>query len=1360
MATSKSIEAILKARDANFTSTFSKAANALRNFSGNTGKAGSGIKSIVAGLGLYKVATAAASVVTNSFGSALRRADTMQNFSRNMTVMLGSSSKAKQMLDELTVATKGTAYGLDAAAKTAQGFSTAGQSMDKATRNTKNFMNAISFYGSGTNEQLSQVTLQMQQMAAKGKANMGDLNGAVQAGIPVYRMYAEVTGQSTQDVMDSLSAGAITSEEFFDGLDKAINQGTKSFPKISDAAKSAGSTWQGSFDNMKAATTRGVLSIVNSVDTLTKSITGTSLKEYVAQIGTTFETVLTSIGNNLQQLAVKVKPYTDAFKTAFDGVGRNVANAIKSVLNALGDLYGGFGKTDSVAKFDLSMQSVAQRINQLSSFIQAHAKQIATLIDTVGKLALAYKGLQFISGLAAPFVEFGAKAAKALEPVSAKLIDLSVSGVASMKSFGSGIASVLESTRIRAMLFSDGFSQALQPKLLGESSSKISMFFKGIVSGSAEAVPSLTKVSNGFKTFGLTVVHPVTSLKTLSASLIATSTAAGGSGTIMSGVGVKVSNAFKSMATGGLSASKALSAGVVSSLSLVGVILAAIVVVIASVAAAWTSNFANIQGFTKSAFNSMKPAIDNIKKSFESMKPALTQVGSAFKVIGAILIGTVVVAIAAVVDAVQVVIATFKSLWDLLKAVGNGFKGVAQAMKGDFKGAGKTFSEAGKNLGQIKKNYTDVWDNSALRGVANSTKELGKATDNTSNSQKNLKAAMDSTKASADQLSGTFSKLNQDTQTAAQKIQEAFGDNEVMQKFNSDTLSLIENGGQQRQAAIDKYNNAIKDSDGKSANERQGIMQKANADFMADFQKSRTDLLTVNNQYSEMLKTNTDKSGQQMNESQRVALVNARNAVVEELATTNQSYVSKLLERVQMGDTVSKEETTQALTNLRESNAQQVEVMNTNNAEIAALKQAQAQSSDEVQKAQFQQEIVNLQNKNQSLTESQTAFGETWLALQASQQQTTAAQLAVALGNEKNLTDQNLQGILLSYQTQGASLTEQMTIMAAMLQSKGVEGATNLVTALQSGDMTAVGASMTASVSAGLATLPPSMFTNGEKGRSDFINALKAGDSTAAGKFLKDGVTNETSKTAAQTGADGKAAADNYNKNVESGKGGAKASGTGLGLETFNGIKSKDGDIANTGKKQGSDYSKGVEQSKGQARSAGSSLANSAKDGASSVGGFKGIVSNMAEGVATGIRSNTDSAVSAMQSLVSKVNAEAKKKAEIKSPSRLFKREVGSFIALGVASGIQDNTSNAVNAMRDLISKASQVAIDGFNVDLGFDGEVTSATSPLNTKLDSLIEATKKKLIIDGSAVVGGHPDTIDKIGYNNYQDKGRLSLF
>ena len=155
-----------------------------------------------------------------------------------------------------------------------------------------------------------------------------------------------------------------------------------------------------------------------------------------------------------------------------------------------------------------------------------------------------------------------------------------------------------------------------------------------------------------------------------------------------------------------------------------------------------------------------------------------------------------------------------------------------------------------------------------------------------------------------------------------------------------------------------------------------------------------------------------------------------------------------------------------------------------------------------MEKASFQQEIINLQNKNQSLTEAQTAFGQNWSALQAAQNQTTAEQLAAALANEKNLTDQNLFGILESYRSNGASVAEQMTIMAAMLQEKGVEGATNLVTAFKSGDVKADhGAVFTADVKKGLGTLPPGMFSDGEKGRQNFINALKQGEYKAAGSL-------------------------------------------------------------------------------------------------------------------------------------------------------------------------------------------------------------------------------------------------------------------
>ncbi|MDT2584194.1 tape measure protein [Lactococcus petauri] len=1356
MATQKSIEAVLRARDANFSSTFSKATNILSKFSGSNRSATGSIKNIVGALGVYKVASAAASMVTGQFQSALSRSDTMQNFTRNMTVMTGSSSKAKKMLDDLTVATKGTAYGLDSAAKTAQGFSTAGQSMDKATRNTKNFMNAVSFYGNGTNEQLQQVTLQMQQMAAKGRANMGDLNSAVQAGIPVYRMYAEATGQSTEDVMNALSDGKISAEDFFDVLDKVFNEGTESFPKISNAAKEAGANWKGSFDNMKAATTRGVLSVVNSMDTLSTKITGSSIKEHIASLGNIFESNLTSMGNKVQQLGDIIVPYVQIFKTEFSGVGTSVVNATKSVLSALGDMYGGFGSLISVWNFGDALKIVADKIKDASAWIQDHSQQIAVLIPQVAKLVAAYKGLQFISGLALPFVQFGETAAKGIEKIF--IGSNSIGGKFTAKFITpmmSAMQSGTESLMIRAMLFSDAFSKAFEPKGLGEINSKYLNFFKGISSGANSAFPSLGKLSNGFKTLGSSIVHPVTSLKTLSASLIATSTAAGGTGTVVHGLGVKASSGFKTMAVSGLGSMKSISGVLLSTAGIFAIVVAAV----AAMAVAWTSNFGNIQGFTKSAFAGMKPAFDSIKNSLSSLKPVLSGAGDAFKTIGAVLIGTVVFAIAAVVDAIQLLIANFKSVWDVTKMVGSGIKGIWKTITGDTKGAEDAFNEAGESFDKAKNNYKDVWDNSAIRGTISATSELGKETDNTSNSQKRLSQAMDSTKASAGQLSGTFSKLNQATQDSAQKMQEAFGDNEVMQKFNDKSLKLIEEGGKQRQTAVEKYSQAIANAEGKSENERQGIMQKANATLMADFQKSRSDLLAVNNEYSQMLKSNTDKSGNQLTESQRVALVNSRNAVVEELGTTNQTYIDKLRERIELGDSISKEETNTALTNLRDSNSQQVELINTNNQEIQNLKQAQAQSNDEMEKVSFQQEIINLQNKNQSLTEAQTAFGQNWLALQAAQNQTTAEQLAAALANEKNLTDQNLLGILESYRSNGASVAEQMTIMAAMLQEKGVEGATNLVTALKSGDVKAVGASITEDVKKGLGTLPPGMFSDGEKGRQNFINALKQGDTKAAGSYLKDGVTSETSKTAQKTAQDGKNAADAHNKGVENGKGGAKNAGSSLAENASQGAKTKTNDFRNTGQDAGMNFVHGVEYRRGSAQNAGTSLANSAKNGASSVGGFNSIGSNMALGVADGINASAGSAVAAMQSLVSRVNAEAKKKAEIKSPSRLLKREVGSFLALGVASGIEDKTRNAVNAMRDLIQKTSDVAVQGFDVDLGFSGEIKSDRSSLSSKLDDLIQATREKIVLDGAAIVGGHPDTIDKLGFDNYQDRGRLSF-
>lgn len=1434
MGTQKSVEAVLRARDANFTSTFSKASNILSKFSGSNRSATGTIKSVVGALGIYKAASAAASMVTGRLQSALGRADTMNNFNRNMTRITGSSTSAKNELEKLKTATKGTAYGLDGVATSMQSFANSGIAIDKSSKYAIEWMDAISAYGDGTTATYNQVMLQLNQMASKGKANLGDLKSAMEAGIPVTQILADKWHMTGEEVQNAISDGKISSEEFMDAMSEAFANGTDKFKAIAGESKRAGDSWKGTIDNMKAATTRGVLSVVNSLDTLSTKITGSSIKEHITSLGDFFENNLTKMGNKVQQFGDLVAPYIQIFKTEFLGVGTSVANAVKSVLSALGDMYGGFGSLISVWNFGDAVKAVADKIKQASAWIQEHNQQIATLIPQVGKLIAAYKGLQFISSLALPFVQFGAKAAESIVPVSEKLTDLakkSASVFSSMTSnLASGVTSFAASSRTvtttsktiigkfleirnaakilnktgqanffeawtksimafvpqsRNLLenvntlregiagsFSSISNSVLHPvtsfksfinslratSVVAGGTSTSLMTLSNKATGTSTIMYSTSaKASAGFKKLGASIIHPVTSLKSLSASLVATSAATGGAGTVMNGAAVKISSGFKSFATSAINSIRSVTAALVGSGW--GILLIAIGAAVAAVATAWTTNFGNIQGFTRRAFEGMRPAIESIKKSLSSLKPILSSAGNAFKTVGAVLIGTVVFAIAAVIDSAQALIATFKSILDIGSAVARGIEGVWKKIKGDDKGADEAFSKAGKSLKNVKDNYTTVWDNSAIRGTIAATNELGKETESASDSQKRLSKAMKSTKESANHLSETFSKLSQETQDSVQKMQEAFGDNEAMQKFSDKVSKLTEEGAKQRLAIVEKYNEAMKNAEGKSDNERQGIMQKANASLMADLQKNRSDLLTVDNEYSQMLVSNTDKTGNQLTEAQRVTLINSRNAVVEELTATNQTYVDKLRERIELGDSISKEEASTALENLREANSQRVELINANNQEIQNLQQAQAQSNDEMEKASFQQEITNLQNKNQALTEAQTAFGENWLALQASQNQTTAEQLAAALANEKNLTDQNLLAILESYRNNGASVAEQMTIMAAMLQEKGVEGANNLVNALRSGNVKAVGASITADVQKGLGTLPPGMFINGEKGRQNFINALKQGDTKAAGSYLKDGVTSETSKTAQKTAQDGKNAADAHNKGVENGKGGAKNAGSSLAENASQGAKTKTNDFRNTGQDAGMNFVHGIEYRRGSAQNAGSSLANSAKNGASSVGGFDSVGRNMALGVADGINASAGSAVAAMQSLVDRVNAEARKKAEIKSPSRLFKREVGSFIALGVASGIEDKTRTAVNAMRHLIQKTSEVAVKGFDVDLGFSGEIKNDRSVLSTKLDALIQATKEKIVLDGAAIVGGHPDTIDKLGFDNYQDRGRLSF-
>lgn len=265
--------------------------------SGNKGALGVG--KIAAALGLVKVAGMAIDMIKGSIQAAFGRIDTMESFQRVMKALTGDSNVANEVLETLKVTTKGTAYGLDTAAKAVQGFVTRGVEIPKATKYFEAFGDAVAFYGDGSKEQLENVTDALGKMLSKGKVSMDQMDRLTDAGIDGVGTYAKATGQSVESVQENLSKGAISATDFVDVVSTAFQEGTNGVVKIAGAAKEAGATWGAVFTNMKSAVTRGVVAIIQAIDESLKSNGFSDMRAMVSSLGSTFETVLNGVAKSI-----------------------------------------------------------------------------------------------------------------------------------------------------------------------------------------------------------------------------------------------------------------------------------------------------------------------------------------------------------------------------------------------------------------------------------------------------------------------------------------------------------------------------------------------------------------------------------------------------------------------------------------------------------------------------------------------------------------------------------------------------------------------------------------------------------------------------------------------------------------------------------------------------------------------------------------------------------------------------------------------------------------------------------------------------------------------------------------------------
>lgn len=270
-----------------------------------------GIKKIASAIGLITVASAAIGLIRGSIDKAFSRMDTMDQFNRTMTAITGNSEAAGKALEELKGITKGTAYGLDVAAKATQDFVTRGLDIHQATEQVRIWGDAVAFYGDGSSEQFANVSDALAKMRTKGKVEMDQLDRLFDAGIDAVGMYAQATGQSSAEVQDALSNGKISASDFIDTVSKAMEEGTNGVLSIAGAAKEAGMSWGAVFDNMRAAVARGIEAVIKAIDEGLSNAGLPEIKEIIAGIGDAFENGLKRAAESIPGLIAEIKNFIE-----------------------------------------------------------------------------------------------------------------------------------------------------------------------------------------------------------------------------------------------------------------------------------------------------------------------------------------------------------------------------------------------------------------------------------------------------------------------------------------------------------------------------------------------------------------------------------------------------------------------------------------------------------------------------------------------------------------------------------------------------------------------------------------------------------------------------------------------------------------------------------------------------------------------------------------------------------------------------------------------------------------------------------------------------------------------------------------
>lgn len=236
--------------------------NHVDKVTGSIGNSFKSIRNIVAGLG---IASLIKSTILGNVDAAIKRVDTLSNYSRVMSNLGVGSVQANASVQKLSNKLIGLPTTLDDASGAVQRFTSVNSNISRSTDMFLALNNAILAGGASSEIQKSALE-QLSQSYAKGKPDMFEWRSAMTAMPAQMKQVAEAMGFVNASALgEALRNGTVSMDQFMNTLMQLNTQGINGYQSFEEQARNATGGISTSIANMRTAIVRCMSDVMNTI---------------------------------------------------------------------------------------------------------------------------------------------------------------------------------------------------------------------------------------------------------------------------------------------------------------------------------------------------------------------------------------------------------------------------------------------------------------------------------------------------------------------------------------------------------------------------------------------------------------------------------------------------------------------------------------------------------------------------------------------------------------------------------------------------------------------------------------------------------------------------------------------------------------------------------------------------------------------------------------------------------------------------------------------------------------------------------------------------------------------------------------